>query len=106
MRDGLHLNGKWAGVFADKLKQTVDSVFGKLAMYIFFLEKSHNRQRTVVQRRHRRNICKLDLIKKNAGSMINKKSDLNIWIDDIIIDVHIWAGRLCDVYKENTIQQE
>ena len=36
MRDGLHLSGKWAGVFADGLKRTVDSGLGN----VLYLKKT------------------------------------------------------------------
>ena len=98
MRDGLHLSGKGAGVFADSLKQAVDSGMGNVR-YLKLVGQGGLAQsgQDDSSSNIRQGNAGLKCVSLNARSIMNKKSELNIMVNDS--DPHIigitesWANK-------------
>ena len=92
MRDDLHLSGKRAAVFAEGLSGAVASGLGKVRYFKLVGQGGLSKKAKQVQEDSR---CKgihgntsiAEIIIKyvclNARSILNKKSELNIMVDDI-----------------------
>ena len=96
MRDGLHLSGKGAGVFADGLKQAVDSGLDNVRWAGGLANQAQSGQDDSSSNIRQEN-AGLKCVSLNARSIMNKKSELNIMVLDS--DPHIigitesWANK-------------
>ena len=82
MRDGLHLSGKGAGVFADGLKQAVDSGLGNVRSWAGGLENQAQSGQDDSSSNIRQGNAGPKCVSLNARSIMNKKSELNIMVND------------------------
>ena len=83
--DGLHLSGKGAAVFAEGLSGAVASAIFKLVGQGGLAKKALNVQDDSRCKGIQGNTSKSEIkcVCLNASSIINKKTELNIMVDDI-----------------------